>query len=307
MAFYSGNYSTFASLKTSVEAALVAEGWTLSSDILSKGDLFLKLTATTAQLLLQAGTGASGGALTGAAPNGVKLFSPNNVPISFPANYDLHIFDDPDEVYLVTNFNADRYQQLSWGKSAVDQVGGSGMWFTGAYREGALVTNVLTPRITASASHIGFTRSAGSDGFGAGLFFGDYNASRDECSYVHTDLDTTAWRGLFTGDGNLVSSGGPVAALLQALPSAFNQSTVLLPVLACRRRLSSGLTVVVDAVNARLCRNDNHLAGEVVPYGGDQWKVYPFYRKNLEVRNGVFAAGADHSGTFAYAIRYTGP
>lgn len=43
-------------------------------------------------------------------------------------------------------------------------------------------------------------------------------------------------------------------------------------------------------------------------YGTDRWKIYPFHRKNAAVRNGVsWSTGADHSGTFAYAIRYTGP
>ena len=58
MAFYTGNFSSFASLKNSVETALQANGWVLNGDgVLNKSDMYLRLTATTPQLLLQAGTG----------------------------------------------------------------------------------------------------------------------------------------------------------------------------------------------------------------------------------------------------------
>lgn len=93
------------------------------------------------------------------------------------------------------------------------------------------------------------------------------------------------------------------------LPSAYNQNTVLLPLQVPQRRLSKGLTIVADFVHARLCRIDNHLTGEIVSYGGDDWKVYPFYRKNTDERNGGqqwYPVPTNHSGTFGYAIRYTG-
>jgi hypothetical protein len=308
--FYNGNFSTFASLKTSVEDALALNGWSGSDGIFSKNGMYVKLTASTQALLLEAGTGQSAGALTGAAPSGVKIFSPTTNPIIFPADYDLHIFTDTDEVYLVVNFNADKYQQLSWGKTQVEQVGGNGMWFTGTYRSAASAASTFGARLVQSnVSNMGFYRDNGGDGVSGGLFF-EYQSSGafpPAGSFIHTGLDATSWKAVASGDGGVYSSGAAMGALLQALPSAYNQNTVLLPLLAVQRRLSNGITVAGDLVHARLCRIDNHLPGEVVEYGGDSWKVYPFYRKNADARNGSNATSSDHSGTFAYAIRYTGP
>ena len=306
MAYYTGNFSSFAALKNSVETALQANGWVLNGDgVLEKNGMYLRLTATTAELLLRAGTGSAAGALTGAAPNGVKIMDFTGSPMSFPATYDLHVYAGPDEVFLVVNYNGDKYQQLSWGKSNVQQIGGTGMWFSGSFQGSAASSQNHLVYTNADASYFGFVGPG--IGMGCGLFAEDYGLASG-CSYVHTGLDTTAWRRVGSGNGNLVGSGDLVAGLLQALPSTFNQNTVLLPLLVAQRRPSKGQTIVVDMVNARLCRNDNHLSGEIVEYGPDKWKVYPFHRKNADVRNGVaWSTGANHSGTFAYAIRYTGP
>ena len=298
MAFYTGNFSSFASLKSSVETALQANGWALSSGILSKGDLFLKLVADTVELTAEAGTGASAGDITGAAPL-VKLLDPTDSPINFPATYDLHINSSPDEVVLVIGYNADKYQQLSWGESRVEQVGGTGMWVTGSFSAAEYGNSLVYWQG-------GYSDIGGSfGGQGCGLFAQSWNSS--PCSFVHTGLDSAGWRGVYSNDGDLVGSCDVVAALLQSLPSQFNQNTVLLPLYATQRRLDGGLTIVVDARTIRLCRIDNHLAGEIVTYGGEDWKVYPFHRKNADVRNGVpWSTGAHHTGTFGYAVLYTG-
>lgn len=301
--FYTGNFSTFASLKSSVEAALQLNGWSISGDgVLFKGTMFVRLTASASALTLEAGTGSSGGALPGAAPNSVKIMDFTGTPMNFPATYDLHVLTGPDEVYLVVNYNADRYQQLSWGQSNILQIGGTGLWFSGSFRGDIAPAGNYLVYTTADAANAGF----GWGGMGCGLFF-EYQNQALSCSFIHTGLDNTGWKRVSNGDGFLLGSGDPVAALLQALPSAYNQNTVLLPLMVVQRRLSKGQTIVADLVNARLCRNDNHLAGEIVDYGGTEWKVYPFHRKNADVRNGVsWNTGANHSGTFAYAIRYTG-
>lgn len=298
MAFYTGNFSSFASLKSSVETALQANGWSLSSDVLSKAGMFLKLTAATEELTAEAGTGSSGGDITGAAPL-VKLLDPTDSPINFPATYDLHINTGTEEVFLVVSYNADKYQQLSWGKSRVEQVDGSGMWITGSFSAAEYANSLVY--MAGDHYHVGSSFS----GQGLGLFAQSYNAP--QCSFVHTGLDEESWKTVGAYDGDLTGSGDCMAALLQSLPSQFNQNTVLLPLYAVQRRLSNGQTIVVDMEHARLCRIDNHLAGEIVEYGGDNWKVYPFHRKNADDRNGIpWSTGGNHSGTFGFAVRYTG-
>ncbi|WVW77533.1 structural protein [Stenotrophomonas phage vB_SmaS_Bhz60] len=305
--FYTGNFTSFETLKTSIETALQNHGWGLNGDgTLEKNGMYVRLVAGTIyQIAAFAGTGSSlpPAPLPGAPAYGVKIMNFSGSPMNFPATYDLHVFEDTDEVYLVVNYNGDKYQQLSFGKSRVDQVGGTGMWLTGSFRSDTVQAATHLVYTSAGGSSAGF----GWSGMGCGLFFDAYNAALG-CSYIHTGLDTTGWKTAGSNDGNLLGSGDPMAGLLQALPSQFNQSTVLLPLYATQRRLSKGQTIVADLQNARLCRNDNHLSGEIVTYGTDRWKIYPFHRKNAAVRNGVsWSTGADHSGTFAYAIRYTGP
>lgn len=298
MAFYTGNFSSFASLKASVEAALVTEGWASSGGVLSKSGVYVKLTATTTELLAEAGTNASGGTLTNPSTP-VKLLDPSDYPINFPATYDLHVNASPDEVFLVVNYNSDKYQQLSWGKSRADQVGGTGAWITGSFSESQNDNSFVYLNATY------YNAGASFYGQACGLFFESPNVVG--ASFVHTGLDSTNWKGMGSAAGDLVGSGDVVAGLLQSLPSQFNQNTVLLPLMAVQRRPSNGQTIVVDMANARLCRIDNQLAGEIVTYGPDSWKIYPFHRKNADERNGVqWSTGATHTGTFGFAVRYTG-
>lgn len=301
--FYTGNFSTFASLKTSVETALQTEGWTLSSGILSKSGVYVRFTSNVDYLQMEAGTGQAGSTLNGAQTFGVRIMSHIGAVFNFPASYDLHIFDSPDEVYLVVNYNSDRYQQISFGKSNVLQIGGTGNWFTGSFN--STQTPAGNQRVYMSVNN----ESLGSSfaGYQLGLFF-ECDTTNSPGSSIHTGLDTTSWKTVYANDGNLQGAGDTVAGLMASLPSDYNQNTVLLPVHVPQKRLSQGITIVASLVNVRLCRNDNHLAGEIVPYGGEDWKVYPFHRKNADQRNGVaWSTGADHSGTYAFAVRYTGP
>lgn len=301
MAFYTGNFSSFASLKTSVESALGTEGWSSSNGILSKSGVYVRLTATADQLLLEAGTGQTGSTLDGSVSS--KILSHVGAPFNFPAAYDLHVFNSPDEVYLVVNYNADRYQQLSFGKSNVEQIGGTGAWMSASFNSGRSAANNQLVYMAASGESLGASYS----GFSLGLFF-EHDGTNVPSSAIHTGLDSTGWKTVYLNDGNLHGAGDVVAGMMASLPSDYNQNTVLLPINVAQKRLSQGLTIVASLVNARLCRNDNHLAGEVVEYGGESWKVYPFHRKNADQRNGVaWSTGADHSGTYAFAIRYTGP
>ena len=72
---------------------------------------------------------------------------------------------------------------------------------------------------------------------------------------------------------------------------------------------NNGVATVVNPRNARLCRLDNLTPGSIVTYGADQWKVYPWLRKDATTRNGKDNSRLtppNHTGTYGYAIRYTG-
>ena len=68
-----------------------------------------------------------------------------------------------------------------------------------------------------------------------------------------------------------------------------------------------GQTIVASLAHARYCRLDNLVAGQVITFGPEAWKVYPMHARNDQQRDGVaWGTGSQHSGTFGVAIRYTG-
>ena len=194
MAYITGSAASFADLQTAIQNACTANGWTLSSGILSKNGCFFQLVAGTsdgyAQLQLFGGTGQSGTTLTGQPPSnyGAKICSNNGNVIAFPINYEIHLFTNPDEVYCVINYNSDFYQQLSFGKSDVPGIGGTGAWFSGAKRSDQTLTDATQGnKVFLSVSWPESVGTITYDGYGCGLFFDGSGAYF--CSFVHTGLE----------------------------------------------------------------------------------------------------------------------
>ena len=323
MAYVTGTASSFADLKTQIEAACTDNGWTLSSGILSKGGVFFQLVAGTQdgydQLRLHGGTSQTGPTLNDQPPSGygVKICSNVGHVIGFPVTYHISVFAAPDEVYCVINYNSDFYQQLSFGKSDVPGVGGSGAWFTGAKRSDQGLNSELGagvrmyskwPEFVATFSQPTYETKY----YACGLFIDDgISWVEAGVSYVHTGLDSTPWR---SGSNGTVGptgyrgAGTNVGSLLMQLPNLFNSANVLLPIKPVAVRSSGGVTIIANPKNARYLRIDNVSPGDVITYGADKWKCYPFFKKDTAQRNGESGVtGAAHSGTFGYAVRYDGP
>lgn len=307
MAHQPGTAANFAALQTAIETFLAANGWTLSSGVLSKGAQFCKFTSSTYELRLQAGTGQSGATLTGLCTLAVKILDYTLVPINWPVAYEIHALTAPDEVYVTINYNVNKYQHLHFGVSTIPEIGGSGMWFGGSF-DGDVVRTSSTCKLFLQngSSTGGYVGAQTYDGFGLGFFFGSTIGSH-QSSFVHCGLEGTGWKTTYGGaTGNLL---GPdyTAALLFALPSDSSESDVLLPIHAMLARSSQGQTIVASLSHARYCRLDNLVAGQVITFGPDAWKVYPMHARNEQQRDGVtWGVGSQHSGTFGVAIRYTG-
>ncbi|UEP18794.1 virion protein [Pseudomonas phage vB_Pae_W3] len=317
MAYLNGSAASFADLKTAIENAAIAAGWTFADGILSKNGCFFQLIADTSggytQLRLHGGTGKSGSTLTGqpASNAGVKIASSADNPISFPITYEIHYFDNPDEIYCVTNYNSDYYQTLAFGKSDIPGIGGTGAWFTGNMASNLTLTGTGT---TSAAQRVHMSvgqTDCGStpySGMTCPFWFKGSSAGSNVASYMHCGLDSVAWRseGVETA-GNGMLGISYCASLLAALPNISNQATILLPVKAIAWRFDGGRTIAANPKNVRYLRIDNIVPGEIITFGADQWKVYPMFRKDATQRNGVgWTTGATHTGTFGFAIKYTG-
>jgi hypothetical protein len=303
MATFTEQVASFAALKAAIETTLTARGWTLANGILSKGVAFVQLTATATELRLQAGTGQAGGALTGACPQSVKLLSFANAPIQWPAVYTLHAFDAPDEIYCVLRYNVDRHQHFNWGVSSMPQIGGTGMWCSGTFRGDADGTRagVKVYIDTNAGTQLG---AAPYDGHGLGFFFASL-AGTYHSSFIHCGLEgAPAWRTSYGGAAGDLLGVSHKAGLLHALPSQFNQTTVLLPIDVLLARQAQGQTIVATLANARYCRLDHLDLSQPLLYGPERWTPYPLHAVHPVQRNGAgWPIGAQHSGTFGVALR----
>lgn len=305
MATFTGQVASFAALKVAIETTLTARGWTLTNGILSRGVAFVQLTATATELRLQAGTGQAGAALTGACPQSVKLMTFTNAPIQWPAVYVLHVFDAPDEMYCVLRYNVDRHQHLLWGVSTMPQIGGTGLWCSGSFRGDVDGTRAGVKVFidTNSGTQLG---ALPYDGFGLGFFFASI-AGTYHSSFIHCGLEgAPAWRTSVGGAAGELLGVSHKAGLLHALPSAFNQATVLLPIDVLLARQAQGQTIVATLAHARYCRLDHLDLSQPLLYGPERWTAYPLHAVHPVQRNGAgWSVGAQHSGTFGVALRET--
>lgn len=315
MAYYTGSANTINALQTAIFTACTTSGWSLSGSTLSKGVLHMQIDILamggaygSTGLRFRGGTGVSGGVVTGAATYASDIGTYSNAALTFPLEYHVMVFSDPDEVYVVVNYSADRFQYAAWGRSHLS-LPASGMWF------GASLYSLNQMSIINSS--IFYTTNNGPRGYSysqpmlfmRGEQYSNYSQGYTEVHMLH-GLDGISWT---TGGSSAPSpSAMPAGAqLLGMLPNAWNSESILLPIQLTVPRPSNRKSIVASLRNARYLRIDNHEPGDIITLGPDRWKVFPWMRKNTVQRNGMASESSDlsniHTGTFGWAIRYEGP
>lgn len=303
MPYVTGSATSVADLIDKIQDACTANGWTLSGDVLHRGDAHIRLWEQSAtELRIQGGTGIDGSnALTGAAPSFARLVQFTHALAQawvWPMTYEVFLFDDPDEVYVVANFAIDYYLWLAWGISDVVGLPGTGLWF-GAMLDSAGATVSGIGIATPGQNQAGNPNNCA-------LFQQTIRQQRN--SFVHHGLDGGGWTA--ASENTAVSHGGwfAIEELVRAQPlHSWNGAAVLLPMQSWVDRGSSAKSLAVDCRHARHLRIDNINPGQVLTLGSDRWKVFPWYRKDTSHPQGWSSTGGQDSGTFGWAIRYEGP
>lgn len=305
MAYVSGTANDLAALRTALINACTANGWTLGGNVLSKGTCFAEVVVSGSYLAVRGGTGRDGAnALTTPGPDPSRIGPVASLGFAFPMTYEIFIQANPDEVYLVVNYNVDLYQHLAFGASPVPGLPGTGGWYS-----------ATVPRVGADGTLLAFqsSGSVGLYGVDGGLFYYDFLSwvalAGYNGSFVHHGLDNQAWSlhsdAVTSASAAWWNASASSRQPLQLLPNAWNSEAVLLPIQVCAVRPSQQLSLVASLAHARFTRVDNYAGGQVLTIGPDRWKVYPFFRKNTAQRDGGWAAA--HSGTHGWAVRYDGP
>jgi hypothetical protein len=314
MAFFSGAATDLAGLLSALAGALLSGGWAQSGSIFSRNGCHVEISVvnvgvgSSTQVVLRcvAGNGESAGALTGRATVGHAIG--NTVAntahgITWPASYSIHVLSDPDEVYMFVNYGVDYWQWLAFGQSGIDGLPGTGNWAGGTFgvpSEGRYqFGHERWPFVVITATTGG---GGNQDGPSTALFWntdGTASAVQPKCatSSFHHGLNGGTWG---------VLTPAVVAAIpsISRSPSAWNQEAILIPIQPILAMPESKTALIGELGHSRYIRIDNYDPGEVFSLGEDQWRVYPWYRKNSAERSG--GNGIDHSGTFGLAIRYDG-
>jgi hypothetical protein len=293
MAYYSGQANSLQDLLNSFINTCVAEGWTWGADaVLSKDKVGVKLQILNNHITALAGQGAG---LINPAPTVVRLGALDGQAINFPCDYYFFIFDNPAEVFCVLKCNVDKFLWLCFGQSTL-VLPGSGVWISAS----KAFTASTAISIGVNEGGVGYTGSPTP----AAPF---WNTEVCYNSFLHHGLETQ-WN---PNSGAAKSTVGSVIAnshmgtLIFRQPSSWNGEAVLFPIIPMVLRLNSKKNHVAEIKNARFLRIDNYEAGQIITYGTDKWKVFPFYKKDILNRDG--GGYRDSSGTFGWAIRYDGP
>lgn len=300
MAYYSGTASSLADLRTALLTHAQADGWVLTGDVLSKAGVYFQILVTAKNITC---LGCEDNAVSNPAPGVVQIGTVwektgyTTRLISFPCNYE--VFGFTQELYLVVNYDVDTYQWMAFGKSSVAGLPGQGGWC------GATIGSSVPDGGTEGPISIGPTQGGSSYPTTSGALFWT-SISTQACArnaWVNSGLDSHGWtwKGAAADSPIGIRHLSPLVALQ---PSSWNSESTLLPLRAYKERPSYKSSLVADLVNARIFRIDNMAPGDILTLGPDQWKVYPWHRKNILVRDGGISTGVNHSGTFGWAIRY---
>ena len=311
MPYQTGQISSWADAIAVIKSFAQANGWSVSGDVIYKGDIFAAVYAgntngnSEGSVRLQGGTGQSGGALTGA--NGLEsaflggplIGDPLN---SFPMNYHLFCHTSPDQISMFVNYNNVWWQCLTFGEiqKYFSVTGGqfyhapsnpaTNACFGGYY---GLCAQVLKPRA-------GYVHAV------APFWIGDDNNDWDG-STIRLHLDGKVWwrsSRHSNNDTRRVTAPDAIYPLHARSNSAWNEMTVMLPYYLVATRPESKLTPIGTISHFRHFRMDNHVAGDIVTFGSDKYKVFPWLRHTT----GTYTTIEDcASGVWGVAVEYDGP
>lgn len=299
MAYYSGQCNSYQHLAEILVEKCQAHGWAWRDAILSKDDLFIKIEPQdTAKNGIPAGIILTGSTsrdnfITKSSPTRVRMGSPHttNFHATFPTNYHLFIF--VNEIYLIMKFDHDKFFYLAFGKSQLIQgTQGNGLWLS------------ATACYYAHSTGISINDTNGGTG-GSGNpspvapFWNRNNWAKDWSNAVICHgFDGVLWS---SGTSKVYVTFEP---LINRLPTTHFSDSPLLPYNIYLERPENKLSLICQFENARFVRVNNYENEQILTLGYEKWIVFPFFKKNIQERNGV--GYMQHTGTFGWAIRYEG-
>lgn len=313
--YRTGIVNNVGDLLSVVQAACTDNGWTLTAgNVLHKTDAasgktcYVRLNTQSTNLQVLGGTGVNGsGVLTGAyvtgSGSGTERFARMGGDIglspgvSFPWTYHVHVYDEPDCVFVIINYAGEFFQHLEWGCSNLN-IPGNGTWFSGFCGTSTIsaVGGVnIGPRGT-------FTNTTAVN---CPWPFGFSSNVLRHTGNIHHGFDGLGWSGTTQGSNsvwvdNEANLHRGIGRMLECQPNAFNSRPIPQPAVIRVRRSDANVSVAAVIPGMRLLRIDTLAPGEVFSYGSEHWKAYPVYRRNSLERDG--GGNVPHSGTMGFCL-----
>lgn len=323
MKYYTGSAADFGALETIIKNNLTTDlGWTVNGDVVKKNGMFFRIWQQVVSgydgLSIIMGDADNSGTLQPLSPftgsNGGSIHNNAALQMSFPITYFMHAFtegdDGVDEVYIVINFNNDKYLHMGFGQVAIPEVIGSatGGWFSASMTRSTTRVNssdnYRSLQLNAAGNTQPYSLYSSSTSYVVAPFWTQDHtpaaaninvsaSSQHKC--LHIDIDGA--KRIINGGAGL----GVITYLLEAAPMSLNSGHLLIPIKALYYRTSSRMAIVNQHKFARWCRNDQIPAEGVISFGSEDWKVYPLLSRNVLSR-AIHGISLD-SGTYAIAYR----
>lgn len=314
MAYQTGTVASAADLLTAIRAFAVANGWANSVDVLNKGGCYLKLTSPSAgEVRLQS---AKAGSFV--APNLCPRYSSirfSNWPAV--ATYHLVAFASPDTIWCTLNFSVTDYVHLGFGSIQKYGSWNGGQWFHAQHGQDSSDANCITHIEGKARPYFWAVPSKYRD---CALFWsqidsdvwGDPNSGwSNKCSFVECDVRGEIWPAAASNvdesDQNIIHVPTIISPVHKFNPNAFNGQTVLTPFELFLRNTDGHFMSIGHVDHVRFVKLTNYNPGDVIEIGPDRWKLFPWYRKDINNPDGIDGAQSGPStGVLGVAVRYDG-
>jgi len=310
MAYNTGFCNSFTEIKSALIGHCLSNGWSQTTDssgkdVIYKGNLYLTLEILSYCFMITGRTSVNGGDSPKSV--GIANFHASYLgPIQFPVKYFYFTYSDIDEVYFLINY-ADKYQWLAFGKSNIT-LPGTGLWIAGTAGLPFIYTSHIPEQITMSVTGgVSWKRD-----ISPGLFWPNENRSSSTCDafrnyWLHSNINPNYPWALALDNHDQYRPVGItyLTTHLQSQPNAFNQQSLLLPVLVYHTSQTySGYYTLVAHIQKARHLMINYLDPETTIYhGSEQWMVFPYFRKVYQSPTTFDLSMVNHTGNFGWAIK----
>ncbi|MBU6956082.1 hypothetical protein [Hahella sp. HN01] len=310
MAYETGQVGSNSALRDAMMLFAEANGWRIQGDSLSKGVNHVSLTLADPDQVVIAGANSADFSVD-PCPQKARIWLPSS---AWPVTYHLFAHESPDLLLCVVNYTVSRHQWMACGDIQKYGAWEGGNWFAASHCMAAKSTNgfYFTPTQAGEGQYrAGYWRSP------AAPFWNTRNTDSHSngfqhyrASFLHCRVDGNIWPG--ANANNTVWPSFPQYAhpIQMRQPNSWSQQSVMTPMWLWLPRSDGYISLLGHLEHWRSLRLNYYNAGDILTLGGERWKVFPWWEKDIQSPNGSYGSSAGSrlsTGTFGFAVRYDGP